>query len=326
MPEEKKKLTIADVAKEAEVSISTVSAVLNRRSDISAETSQAVMRVMQEMGFKPRPNRKRRHRMDFRDSRLRSVAFLIPDVNEEAMFTELSIGLMQGIEHVLFEHEVSLIITRLRGQGAMPPCLVRHEAQAVIVRGGQIDEETRAGLAGLPVVWLFELGQPPAHADRVGTENEGTGRAAIEALHKRGVKRVLSLNPLDSQRNPHPVSEVRNAGARLAATELGMDFHSVYVEDSKLNRLAFSEDLLRDRHITDRPDAVFLANTTDFGLVDQTTGKLSQVGHARLQSQKLGELAAEQAIWRFKHPGTQARRLVIDPSITYLDKGGNQKE
>jgi len=49
-----KKVTIGDVAKQAEVSIGTVSAVTNEKNTVKPETRKSVLSVIQGLNYQPR--------------------------------------------------------------------------------------------------------------------------------------------------------------------------------------------------------------------------------------------------------------------------------
>ena len=53
VPEKLKKTTIVDIAEAANVSVSTVSRILNNRPDVAEETRQRVMQVIEDQRFAP---------------------------------------------------------------------------------------------------------------------------------------------------------------------------------------------------------------------------------------------------------------------------------
>src|ERR687885_1687979 len=93
--------TLKDVAREAGVSIKTVSRALNDEPRISAATRTKVLEVVAALGF--RPNTLARHmRAGGRD---RTVALVIPD-----MANPVFGSLAAGVESVIRVHGLTLIV------------------------------------------------------------------------------------------------------------------------------------------------------------------------------------------------------------------------
>src|SRR5664279_3462510 len=66
-------LTIADVAKAAGVSVSTVSRILNSKQDVAATTRAHVQQVIQELGYSPQV-----HAQRLRAGKTRNIALVFP--------------------------------------------------------------------------------------------------------------------------------------------------------------------------------------------------------------------------------------------------------
>src|SRR5690349_11438258 len=93
------RVTLADVADEAGVSLSTISKVLNGRADVSEATRERVEHVLAERGYRRRGG-----------GRSETRAELI-----EIVFHELdpiwSMELIDGVESVAKEHGLSVVLT-----------------------------------------------------------------------------------------------------------------------------------------------------------------------------------------------------------------------
>src|SRR2546427_10790704 len=86
--------TLKDVAREAGVSIKTVSRALNDEPRISPETRSRVLDVVEALGF--RPNTLARHMRA--GGRHRAVALVIPDM-ANPFFSSLPAGGESGLRH-----------------------------------------------------------------------------------------------------------------------------------------------------------------------------------------------------------------------------------
>ncbi len=69
-----KPVTIADVAKKAGVSISTVSYALSNKRPISEETRLRVSQAVEELGYRPNPSAKRLASRE----QTRNIGFVLP--------------------------------------------------------------------------------------------------------------------------------------------------------------------------------------------------------------------------------------------------------
>jgi LacI family transcriptional regulator len=93
-------ITIRDVAKEAGVSVSTVSRVLNDKDDVAPETYKKVQGVIQEMGYTSSLAAR-----SMRSHRTNVIGLIVPDVADS-----FSIQVMKGVNQAIFELGYDLII------------------------------------------------------------------------------------------------------------------------------------------------------------------------------------------------------------------------
>jgi DNA-binding LacI/PurR family transcriptional regulator len=67
------KITIEEIARRSNVSIATISRIINHKDNVKPETKQRVLSVMEEMQFKPKPDHK------ISDSSSKVILMLVPD-------------------------------------------------------------------------------------------------------------------------------------------------------------------------------------------------------------------------------------------------------
>ena len=94
------RVTIADVAQEANVSKQTVSRVLNDKEDVSAETRQRVQAVIERLGY--RPNTLARN-LAFSRSLL--IGLVFPNVD-----IPLFVDMIRGVEHVADQNDYHILL------------------------------------------------------------------------------------------------------------------------------------------------------------------------------------------------------------------------
>ena len=95
------KITIADVAKRANVSVATVSRVMNGNYPVKAETKKKVLEIIEELKYIP--NMQARELTQQRSS---TIGVVVPSINN-MFFPEV----VKGIESKLKENSLSLILT-----------------------------------------------------------------------------------------------------------------------------------------------------------------------------------------------------------------------
>ena len=100
MSEEKKPVTIKEVAKWANVSIATVSRVINKRGHYSEATRKRVQDVIDKSGYAANNSAK-----SLRMSKSRTVGIIVPDISND-WFSNIVFEL----ERIFFENQYSVFI------------------------------------------------------------------------------------------------------------------------------------------------------------------------------------------------------------------------
>ncbi len=101
-----KKVTIKDVAKEAEVSPSTVSRVISDSPNISKSTKEKVRFIMDEMGYYPNAIAR-----SLVKQKTRSIGLVMSRPTDRALANPFFSGVIQGIAAVAQEKNYSLLLT-----------------------------------------------------------------------------------------------------------------------------------------------------------------------------------------------------------------------
>ena len=97
-------ITLKEIAEKCSVSITTVSNILNGKSNVSEHTKERVLKVIKETGY--RPNYMAR---GLRASKTNSVGIIIDDLTEFS-----STGIIDGIMSYFDEHKYKAILENLR--------------------------------------------------------------------------------------------------------------------------------------------------------------------------------------------------------------------
>ncbi len=130
------KVTIYDIAREAEVSISTVSRILTGSAPVNPETKQKVESVLQKYNF--RPNRVARN-LSYQRSMM--IGVILPDITNpffSTLFAEMQrSAIAQDYSLLLFNAMNQL---ELESEGLA--FLSRHQIDGLIFLGGRVNEIT----------------------------------------------------------------------------------------------------------------------------------------------------------------------------------------
>lgn len=346
-------ITIQDVARRAGVSPSTVSRVINKNHDISAETVAVVESAISHLGYRRSDTRRGRRptrRLDGgRGAAQAAVALLIPDPRIGAMQTPLTGSLVHGAEGVARAHGANFLLTRLGDGGGLPPCLHPVQVDGLLVRSGSYG--VNAILPNLPTVWIFRPTILPAHGDLVQPDNERIGEMASHYLAERGHRATAVFLGVPN----HPDGRVRletfvRVSTEVSASELAAgDVPAPAVLEGEPGDIipssrAAAPDLgnIADRLLamTPRPTGFFLPlgdsfveglyralqsrgqeYGRDFEIISCNNDTVSlQVLDSRLpnidiQAAEVGKVAAETLFWRLQHPQDHRRLTLIEPRL-----------
>lgn len=209
-------LTIAAVAKAAGVSVPTVSRVLNGEADVSAETRARIEAVIRAGGY-------RRQERDYHASLI------------ELVFHELigpwAIPTIRGVEQVATDHELSVVLSELRGRHSPRDDWVQHvlarRPAGVISVFCQLSAAQRRqlGARNIAVVVIDPTERPAAATPAVAAANRQGGATATDHLLGLGHRRIAMIN------GPARIwcCQEREAGFRdaMAAAGVAIDPHLV---------------------------------------------------------------------------------------------------
>ncbi|WP_207207047.1 LacI family DNA-binding transcriptional regulator [Agromyces binzhouensis] len=241
------RVTLADIAAEAGVSLATISKVLNGRSDVSATTRARVEHVLAERGYRRRGG-----------GRSEARAELI-----ELVFHELdpiwSMEVIDGVESVAKEHGLSVVLTVSGTRHSPDPDWVegvmRRRPVGVVLVFSDLAPEYHEQLhsRAIPFVIVDPAGDPSPDVPSVGSANWSGGLAATRHLIELGHRRIAAITgPADMMCSLARIDGYRSAmnSAGLPVDEEWIRFGDFHVSGGRDR----ARELL-DRE--DRPTAIF---------------------------------------------------------------------
>lgn len=207
-------VTIKDVAKAANVSVATVSRVLNKHSNVSYETVEKVTNIMNQMGYNPNCLGR-----DLRKSETKRILAIVAST-EQSFYSEVLRGMneaafAQGYD-VIFavtnddpEHELHLL-----------KMLLSHSVDGAVLLGAKQEASTISKLAENHNIALCLERMEGCNALTVTIDNVKAGKDAVEYLIGKGHTRI----GLISTETRSQSSVDREKGYRQALEEHGIPY------------------------------------------------------------------------------------------------------
>lgn len=175
-----KKITIEDIAREANVGLGTVSRVLNNSSHVSEETRKRVLDVVKARQYTPSAAASKLARKDAVES---TVGLLLPDIGNHYFFEIFETiyrkfrGL--GIDLLIFNYE--------KHNPKVIQKVLDAQLSALLIFAFQLDDTERELLKRRNVRYLY-IDYPRDHEHCIFTDNVQGGRLAAQYLLAKGVK------------------------------------------------------------------------------------------------------------------------------------------
>jgi DNA-binding LacI/PurR family transcriptional regulator len=242
--------TIKDVAARAEVSVATVSHVINNTRFVTPELRDRVLAVMQEMDYEPNLVAR-----GLRSNRTNLVALVIPDISNP-YFPELA----RGVQDVANQNGYVTILGNtdrdIVQEQRLLHILSRQRVEGIIINPAGVTAEDLLPIqsSGVPIV-IF--GHQIAHPsfDSVMIDDRLAARDLVAHLIERGHRRIAHLG------SPRPNSgRLRYEGYVQALEEHGLPLDVNQVTEGPWTQKgghAAMQTLLQRRPL---PTAVFAAN------------------------------------------------------------------
>jgi len=251
----RQRLTIADIAAAAGVSMPTVSRVLNQRPDVSPETRERVLRVIAEHGY---ISNRTTHPTKEPETKLIDLIIAGP------LDSEYYLEVIRGIDESLNRTGRRLALFTMHYEKRLEEDWQAHLAQRcpegvlLLAPGEQFIYVEALRKLHIPFVVIDDSRELGPDVPSVGATNWRGGLRATEYLLSLGHRRIATISGIPS----HLTSKARIAGYRSALEAAGMlpepelirqgDFHHTSGYNQTLALLALPEPptaIVADRHL-----------------------------------------------------------------------------
>ena len=328
----KKKITLKSIARELDVSVSTVSKALKNSPEISADTREKVQAFAKLYNYRPN-----NIAISLKNRRSKNIGVIIPDIVHH-FFTTVFRGIekyanAQGYNVIVcvsdesFDKEV--INMELLANGSIDGYIL--SLAAATQKKGDYAHLREVIDQGIPMV-LFDRVTDQVQCDKVIINDEEAAYMATRKLIEGGSKRIA----LVMNENFLNVDVLRAHGYYRALQEAGLA-----VDDNMVLRLPFQfEDEQKSKSFFEEQeiDGVLCVNEVfavrcmgqlqqmgkripeDVSIIGFTNGILSQLSTPSLTSveqhgEDMGELAAKMLIDRVEHPNDEEDQAAFKTEV-----------
>jgi LacI family transcriptional regulator len=188
-------VTIRDVARQAGVSVATVSRYINRNAPVSTEVAERLSQVMTELRYVP--HAAARH---LASRKTRVIGLLLNNLHNDFF-----VPLLNGVEAVIRKKGYNLIVAtyHANSRNEMPPPIGPHNTDGLLVFSDGLMDEDLVNLtaSGFPMVLVHRTSPPSINIPSVTVENlEITQKLVEHLIQEHGKRRILLLRgPLNQE-------------------------------------------------------------------------------------------------------------------------------
>ncbi|MBL8227634.1 MAG: LacI family DNA-binding transcriptional regulator [Bryobacterales bacterium] len=321
--------TIYDVARRANVSTYTVSAVLNKSAKVSPELTQRVLNAARDLDYTIN-----RIASSLQTRRTMTLGMLIPDIANPWLGM-----VVRGVEDVCSQRGYSLFLGNtygdIRKQNEYLTVLRSRQVDGIILFMAANSEPELAPLLGARTPLVFAGRRPRTlEADSVTADNKVGAQLAIDHLISRGRRRIAILVGEASLNT----SRDRVAGWRASHRKAGLPIDKSLVSYGEWTTASAHARTLDIFRLSDPPDAIFAASflvlvgvldalrelrrrvPKDLEVMSSDDSRLLDVFEPRISvveqpSYDMGAEAARLLLERIEQPSLPARHIVLQPVL-----------
>lgn len=254
----KSRVTIAQVARLAGVSPTTVSHVLSGKRLVGATTKDTVQEAIRQMGY--RPNNVAR---SLRTSRSTMIAVVVPDITNP-FYAVLTRGLADTVDAAGYGTYVCNTDGLPERENTFLEDVLDRGVDGVVMASMNVAARGSIGPAalGTPVVCVGGIFDHP-EVDLVAADDEVGSHAATRLLIERGARRIAMIQ------GPPESGTARVEGYRRALVEGRRRYDRALMAGGDWTRQGGRRAMHQLMALPKRPDAVFCANDlTAIGAMD----------------------------------------------------------
>lgn len=265
------KITLRDIAKALDVSVSTVSKALYDSYEISEETKKRIVNYAKAHNYKPN-----RIAKSLKEGSSKSIGVVVCSIGN-AVIAEM----LDGIDMTCNSHGYHIIIMQSKESNEQEQLCLQflnsHSIDGLLISPASemqgFEYLTQLQEAGLPIV-LFDRLSPDIQTHKVGADNYDGGYQATSHFIKNGYKRIAHI----TIRSSFSITTERLEGYKQALLDHGIPYREEYVKFCKYDNLIeldqeVTKAIVELMELPDSPNAIFTAtdliSTRSVGLINK---------------------------------------------------------
>lgn len=244
-------VTIYDVAREANVSMATVSRVVNNNPNVKPQTRKKVFEAIERLGY--RPNAVAR---GLASKKTTTVGVVIPDISN-AIFAEVA----RGIEDIATMYHYNIILCnadkKKEKEIRVINTLLEKQVDGLLFMGGTVTEEHIQAFqtSSVPIV-LCATTAEEANIPSVDIDHEAAAFDAVHLLIQQGHRKIGMISgTLQDPANGY----ARYQGYKKALESAGITVRDEYVRIGNYHYDSGMDIAKYFLELSDRPTAIFTA-------------------------------------------------------------------
>jgi LacI family transcriptional regulator len=243
-------VTIYDVAREANVSMATVSRVVNGNPNVKPTTRKKVLEAIERLGY--RPNAVAR---GLASKKTTTVGVIIPDISS-IFYSELA----RGIEDIATMYKYNIILSNSdqnkQKEFHLLNTMLGKQVDGIVFMGGNITEDHVAefGKSPVPIVLAASI-ENSATIPSVTIDYSQAANDAVSALIAKGHKKIAFVTgPIDEQ-----VGLKKLEGYKAALEQANIPFEEDLIIEGDFSYESGMEAMDKIVEIAEKPSAVFVS-------------------------------------------------------------------
>lgn len=262
-------VTIKDVAKAANVSVATVSRVLNKKSNVSEEAIDAVNSAVESLGYSPNFLGR-----DLRKSETRRILAIIAST-EQSFYSEV----LRGMEETASAKGYDVLIATTRDDPKhelhLLGMLFSRSVDGAVLLGPKLDAETISNLAKNHNIAMCLERLENCNVLTVTIDNVKAGRDAVNYLINKGKRRIGLITT--KQRSQSSID--REVGYRQALEENGIKYDESLVYYGTYDAESGTKGCEYFMNLPNPPEAIFsISDMVAIGAMNYALKKNIDIG------------------------------------------------
>ncbi|MEM9362450.1 MAG: LacI family DNA-binding transcriptional regulator [Bacteroidota bacterium] len=298
----KPNITLKELAKSLDLSISTVSRALNNHPDISSETKDRVQKLAEKLNYVPNV-----FASGFRSHRSHILGVIVPNLSHYFTTTILK-GILEEAENLGYRVIISESKNEEKKQAEMLSTMIQFGVDGILLslsrKTKSVDGVLKV-LSRIPLV-MFDKVSDKIPCTQVVINEEEAAFNVVEHLINTGKRRIAIIKETEGSFN----SEKRFEGYLRALKEHDLPIDEKIIlstEDISMTKGRMMANVLLS--LKKRPDAIFAI--TDSAAI----GAIKALNKFKIQ------VPEEIAVVGFSN---SASSTIINPSLTTVDQPGNK--